>query len=62
MSDMRREPTPAFKSEAQRQSLVVATSEQERADQEFVNAVSDRDDWEGNHADSDDQGASRPDL
>jgi len=36
--------SPAFKSEAQRQSLVVANSEQERADQEFVDAVSDRDD------------------
>jgi hypothetical protein len=36
--------SPAFKAEAHRQSLLVAHSEHERADQEFVDAVSDRDD------------------
>ena len=34
----------AFKSEARRQSMLVAQSEQERDDQAFVDAVSDRDD------------------
>jgi hypothetical protein len=36
--------SPAFKAEAHRQSMLVAHSEQDRADQEFVDAVSDRDD------------------
>jgi hypothetical protein len=35
--------SPAFKSEARRQSMLVAQSEQERDDQAFVDAVSDRD-------------------
>ena len=34
----------AFRSEARRQSMLVAQSEQERDDQAFVDAVSDRDD------------------
>jgi hypothetical protein len=36
--------SPAFKAEAHRQSLLVAQSEDEGADQAFVDAVSDRDD------------------
>jgi hypothetical protein len=34
----------AFKAEAHRQSLIVAMSAQEKEDQDFVDAVSDRDD------------------
>jgi len=34
----------AFRSEAHRQSLAVATSSHARDDQEFIDAVSDRDD------------------
>jgi hypothetical protein len=34
--------SPAFKSEARRQSMRVARSEQERDDQAFIDAVSDR--------------------
>jgi hypothetical protein len=36
--------SPSFKSEARRQSRLVARSEKEREDQAFVDAVSDRDD------------------
>lgn len=36
--------SPAFKAEAHRQSLVVAQSAQEQEDQDFVDALSDRDD------------------
>lgn len=34
----------AFKAEAHRQSLLVAQSEQEQDDQDFIDAVSDRED------------------
>ena len=36
--------SPAFRAAAHRQSLAVAQSAQEREDQDFVDAVSDRDD------------------
>lgn len=36
--------SPAFKAEAHRQSLAVAGSAQAREDQDFIDAVSDRDD------------------
>lgn len=36
--------SPAFKAEANRQSLIVAESVQGQEDQDFVDAVSDRDD------------------
>ena len=36
--------SPAFKAEAHRQSLVIAQSAQDKEDQDFVDAVSDRDD------------------
>jgi hypothetical protein len=36
--------SPEFRAEAHRQSLLVAESAQEREDQGFVDAVSDRDD------------------
>jgi hypothetical protein len=35
--------SPAFEAEAHRQSLAVALSEQEREDQAFIDAISDRD-------------------
>jgi hypothetical protein len=35
--------SPAFSVEAQRQSLAVARSQQAREDQDFVDAISDRD-------------------
>ncbi len=35
--------SPAFRAEAHRQSLIVGTSELERDDQAFIDAVSDRD-------------------
>ena len=35
---------PAFRSEAHRQSLAVAASAQDREDQAFIDAISDRDD------------------
>jgi hypothetical protein len=36
--------SPEFKAEANRQSLVIAQSAQDEEDQDFVDAVSDRDD------------------
>jgi hypothetical protein len=36
--------SPAFKAEAHRQSMVLAESQLEREDQDFVDAVSDRED------------------
>lgn len=36
--------SPGFRAEAHRQSLIVALSAQKRDDQEFIDAVSDRDD------------------